>query len=68
VPPAAIIRGAAATSVMVVDDESKAHRVEIETGITTDEAVEVVKGLKGGERVIVRGQNGLPDGAPVTVE
>ena len=68
VPPAAVLRDAEATSVMVVDGESKAHRVEIETGITTAEAVEVLKGLKGGERVIVRGQNGLPDGAPVTVE
>lgn len=68
VPPAAVIRDAEATSVMVVDGESKAHRVEIETGVTTDAAVEVIKGLKGGERVIVRGQNGLPDGAPVTVE
>ena len=68
VPPAAVIRDAETTSVMVVDGDSKAHRVEIETGITTNEAVEVVKGLKGGERVIVRGQNGLPDGAPVTVE
>jgi len=68
VPPAAIIREADATVVMVVDGESKAHRVEVETGITTDEAVEIVKGLKSGDRVIVRGQNGLPDGAPVTVE
>ena len=68
VPPAAIIREADATVVMVVDGDSKAHRVEVETGIATDETVEIVKGLKSGDRVIVRGQNGLPDGAPVTVE
>jgi RND family efflux transporter MFP subunit len=68
VPPAAVVRDSGTTFVMVVGADSTAHRVEVETGVATEEAVDVVKGLKGGERVIVRGQNGLPDGAAVTVE
>ena len=68
VPAAAVVRDGEATIVVIVDQESKAHRVEIETGIVTGETVEVVKGLTGGERVVVRGQNGLPDGAAVTIE
>ena len=30
--------------------------------------MEVTSGLKAGDRVIVRGQDGLPEGAAVTVE
>jgi hypothetical protein len=33
----------------------------------TPDTAEVRKGLKKGDRVIVRGQNGLPDGAAVTI-
>ena len=53
---------------MVVHSDSTAHRVEIETGLSSGDFVQVVKGLAGGERVIVRGQNALPDGAAVTIE
>jgi RND family efflux transporter MFP subunit len=67
VPPAAIVRDGDATLVMTVGDDGKAHRKEIEVGIVTPEAAEVRKGLNAGERVIVRGQNGLPDGAAVTI-
>ena len=29
--------------------------------------IEVLKGVAAGDRVIVKGQNGLPDGADVTI-
>jgi photosystem II stability/assembly factor-like uncharacterized protein len=40
---------------------------EISTGLTDGEMVEIVKGVSAGDRVIVKGQNGLPDGADVTI-
>jgi multidrug efflux pump subunit AcrA (membrane-fusion protein) len=67
VPPAAIIRDGEATIVMTVGADSKAHRNEVEVGVTSPDAAEILKGMKAGERVIVRGQNGLPDGAAVTI-
>jgi RND family efflux transporter MFP subunit len=67
VPPAAIIRDGEATIVMTVGADSKAHRNEVEVGVTSPDATEILKGIKAGDRVIVRGQNGLPDGAAVTI-
>jgi RND family efflux transporter MFP subunit len=67
VPPAAVIRDGEATIVMTVGADSKAHRNEVEVGLSSPDAIEILKGLKAGERVVVRGQNGLPDGATVTV-
>jgi membrane fusion protein (multidrug efflux system) len=67
VPAAAIVRDGEATVVMTVGADSKAHRNEVEVGVTSSEAVEILKGIKAGDRVIVRGQNGLPDGAAVTI-
>ncbi len=67
VPPAAIVRDGGATVVMTVDAEGKARRREVEVGIVTPDAAEIRKGIAAGERVIVRGQNGLPDGAAVTI-
>jgi RND family efflux transporter MFP subunit len=65
--PAAIVREGAAAIVMVVGADSKAHRREVEVGVVTADAAEIRKGLTAGESVIVRGQNGLPDGAAVTI-
>jgi RND family efflux transporter MFP subunit len=67
VPSAAVIRDGEATIVMTVGADSKAHRNEVEVGVTSPEATEILKGIKAGDRVIVRGQNGLPDGAAVTI-
>ena len=67
VPPAAVIHDGEASIVMTVDADSKAHRHEVEVGVVTGEAAEIRKGIKAGERVVVRGQNGLPDGASVTI-
>lgn len=67
VPSAAIVRDGEATVVMTVGADAKAHRNEVEIGVTSSEATEILKGVKAGDRVIVRGQNGLPDGAAVTI-
>ena len=67
VPPAAIVREGEGSLVMTVGADSKAHRNEVDVGVVTQDAAEIRKGIKAGERVIVRGHNGLPDGAAVTV-
>ncbi len=67
VPPAAVVRDGEASIVMTVGADSKAHRNEVEVGVITQDAAEIRKGIKPGDRVIVRGQNGLPDGAAVTI-
>jgi RND family efflux transporter MFP subunit len=67
VPPAAVVREAETAVVMTVGPDSKAHRNDVEVGVTTHDAVEIRKGIKAGDRVIVRGQNGLPDGATVAI-
>lgn len=67
VPPAAVVRDGGATVVMTVGSDGKAHRKDVDVGIVTPDAAEIRKGITAGERVIVRGQNGLPDGAAVTI-
>jgi RND family efflux transporter MFP subunit len=67
VPIAAIIRDGESTYVMTYGADNKAHRKDVEVGVTTRDEAEITKGLAAGERVIVRGQNGLPDGAAVTI-
>lgn len=67
VPPAAVIHDGEESIVMTVEADSKAHRHEVEVGAVTSDAAEIRKGIKAGDRVIVRGHNGLPDGASVTI-
>lgn len=67
VPPAAIVRDGETNVVLTVGADSKAHRNEVEVGLVTPDAAEIRKGIKAGDKVIVRGQNGLPDGAAVTI-
>ena len=67
VPRAAIVRDGEATVVMTVGADSKAHRNEVEVGVVNPDVAEIKKGIKPGDKVIVRGQNGLPDGAAVTI-
>jgi RND family efflux transporter MFP subunit len=67
VPPAAIVREGQTAVVMTVGPDSKAHRNAVDVGVVTHDAVEIRKGIKAGDRVIVRGQNGLPDGAALAI-
>jgi RND family efflux transporter MFP subunit len=65
VPAAAIVREGGETAVFVAAG-NKAQRRVVALGLSDGEHVEVVKGLKAGELVITRGQNGLPDGAQIS--
>ena len=51
--------------VMVVD-RNVAHRREVEAGETLDGKVRILKGLAGGEQLVVEGAYALPDGAQVS--
>jgi membrane fusion protein, multidrug efflux system len=65
VPAAAVVREGGEAAVFVVS-EGKAQRRGIEAGLTDGPNVEIISGAAAGDRVIVDGQAGLPDGAPVT--
>jgi multidrug efflux pump subunit AcrA (membrane-fusion protein) len=55
--------------VMVVDETSVAHEVEVTVGVKGEDAWEITEGLGGDETVIVEGNYALPDGTKVrTVE
>lgn len=64
IPQAALINEDDETSVYVVNDGEVTRRV-IETGIESDDRVEVLSGLGDAEQVVVVGHSGLRDGSKV---
>src|SRR6185436_9546536 len=52
-------------TVMVVDAQNVAHETKVTIGIRTEDKIEIVEGLKGGETVVVEGNYALPDGTKV---
>ena len=52
---------------VMVLEQGRAARREVQLGISDQEKIEVVKGLKAGEQVMVRGHALLVDGQPVRV-
>ncbi len=68
VPAGAIVTLKEMKVIFVVGEDGKAAMREIETGIETDEGVEITKGqLTTGEKVVVEGNFGLKDGSRVIV-
>ncbi len=55
------------TYVMVAGSDGKAHKHDVHVGLASGELVEITSGLAAGDQAIVRGQDGLPDGAAITV-
>jgi RND family efflux transporter MFP subunit len=68
VPAAAIVREENKAAVFVVSADNKAHRRAVVVGIVSAEEAQIVSGLRDGEKVVVKGQDELPDGATVTLE
>jgi len=68
VPAGAVVHELDESFLYVVDAEGHARRRQVEIGITTSTDAEILKGIVEGDRVIVQGQEALPDGAAVTVE
>ena len=55
-------------SVMVIGSDGVANKREVETGVQTADAVQIVNGIKSGEQVVSTGAYGLPDKTKVKVE
>ena len=68
IPSVAIVEEDDEVFVMVAGADNKAHKYPVATGLSTQTMVEITTGLKAGDRVIVRGQDGLPEGAAITVQ
>ena len=66
VPQDAIVREGDAAFVFIAGADNKAHKQQVSLGLTTPRDAEIVGGLKAGDKVIVQGQQGLPDGAAIT--
>lgn len=54
--------------VMVIDPQSQAQSRDVQTGIQSQDGVQIVTGLKAGEQVITQGAYGLPDKTKVKIE
>jgi RND family efflux transporter MFP subunit len=67
VPASALVREGEETAVFIAVD-NKAQRRPVEVGLASEQVIEIRSGVKPGEAVITRGQAGLPDGAPITLE
>lgn len=69
VPASALLNASGnKAQVMVIDQESKAQSRDVQTGIQSQDGVEIVAGLKPGEQVITQGAYGLPDKTKVKIE
>lgn len=66
VPEEAVLQRADGEIVYVAEADDRVRRVPVETGIHRAGLVEVTRGLRPGEHVVVRGQAGLVDGALVS--
>jgi HlyD family secretion protein len=74
-PNALVIPGAAVltapdggTYVMVAGADSRAHQTTVKTGIRQGDDVQILDGLKEGDRVIASGAYGLPDKTRIRAE
>lgn len=67
VPASAVLPQNGRTIVYTVDKNKRARSVEIQTGIKNDRYIEVTKGLKAGQTVIVKGNTLVNDGTLVRV-
>jgi membrane fusion protein (multidrug efflux system) len=64
VPKRAIVAEAGASFVFVAEADS-VRKVEVATGYTDDEFIEILSGVQTGEQVVTVGQGGLRDGSRV---
>ena len=66
VPAAAVIQEKTESFLYIVDEEGRARRRVVSVGMTSSTDAEILEGVAVGDRVIVQGQNALPDGAVVS--
>lgn len=67
IPRSSVINTYGSWIVFIVDDEGIARRREVTLGIENEEFIEVLSGVRLGDRVVSAGQNFLSDGDPVRI-
>jgi len=68
IPASALVKTPdGASVVMIVGSDGRAHQANVETGIREGDRLQITKGLKGEEKVIVSGAYALPDNTKVKV-
>lgn len=67
VPKIALVHGADGEGLWIVDAENRVSLRPIKTGRDADRFVEVVDGVKGGERIVVQGVSKVAEGTSVRV-
>jgi membrane fusion protein (multidrug efflux system) len=65
IPFSALRRDQEGEFVFVVNEENKAIRTTVHSGLRIQQKIEILDGLKDGQRVIVKGFLGLKHGTPV---
>jgi RND family efflux transporter MFP subunit len=69
IPAAALITAQDGTSaVMLVGSDNRAHQKPVKVGIRQDDDVQVLDGVKEGDKVVAAGAYGLPDNTKIIVE
>jgi len=56
------------TTVMLAGSDGQAHQQAVKAGIREGEQVQILEGVKAGDRVVGAGAYGLPDGARIKAE
>jgi multidrug efflux pump subunit AcrA (membrane-fusion protein) len=56
------------TTVMVIGPDNRAHQTAVKTGVREGDKIQIVDGIKAGDRVISAGAYALPDKTKVSVE
>jgi multidrug efflux pump subunit AcrA (membrane-fusion protein) len=67
IPRASVINSYGSWFVFTVDENSTAHRREVELGMENETYFEIISGLEEGELVVSAGQNFLSDNEPVRI-
>ena len=69
VPAAAVQPGPDGTTVvMLLGTDERAHQTPVHTGVKQDDDIQILDGLKAGDKVILSGAYGLPDKTKEKVE
>jgi len=69
VPTAALLSSdEGGDKVMIAGADSLAHEQKVEVGVRDGDTVQIVSGVKAGERVIVNGGLGLDDKAKIEID
>ncbi|HZR56000.1 MAG TPA: efflux RND transporter periplasmic adaptor subunit [Terriglobales bacterium] len=69
IPAAALITAQDGTSaVMLVGSDNRAHQKAVKVGIRQDDDIQILDGLKEGDKIVAAGAYGLPDNSKITIE